>query len=436
MTIHSAVGTSRCGCDDTRLAERMLTVAQAAAIARSLVTPVRETEPVQLGRACGRVIASDVTAPRPMPFFDQSAMDGFAVRLDDLAGQGPWRLTVTETVAAGGRAPDDDWMKGTAKRIYTGAPVPAGADAVVMIEDCRDEGACVTVGRPPHSGDNIRPTGSDIARGALLVAAGTMIEPRHIGLLAANGFTRLDVFRRPRVGVFSTGSELVLQGAPEEGRIFDANRPMLIALAKAAGAEAIDLGIVDDEHETTVRFFSRFAGEFDMLLSSGAVSAGGRDFIRSAFARAGGEIRAWKVALKPGKPALFGMLGRTAYFGLPGNPLSAFVGFELFVREQILRLGGVGKPKGGETRALAGFSAQRKTGRTEYVPARIASWSAEGLPVIEARGNGSSGSLYALGHADGLAVIPAEQEQVAPGDTLGFLAFCPQLAGISNGYFP
>jgi len=435
MTVHSAIGASCCGCDDPRHLEGMLTVSQAAAIGRSLVSPVTETEVVPLAKACGRVAAGDVTAPRPMPFFDQSAMDGFAVRLDNLTGQGPWRLTVTDTVAAGDRAKIDDWKKGTAKRIYTGAPVPAGADAVVMIEDCTDEGACVTVGRLPRSGENIRPLGSDIERDALLVAAGTRIEPRHIGLLAANGFGELDVFRRPRVGVFSTGSELVSQATPEEGRIFDANRPMLIALAENVGAEVVDLGIVDDEHEATVRFFSRHADEFDMLLSSGAVSAGGRDFIRSAFARAGGDIRAWKVALKPGKPALFGTLGRTAYFGLPGNPLSAFVGFELFVREQLLRLGGISDPRGGEMQARAGYSARRKTGRTEYVPARIVSRSPEGMPVVEALGNGSSGTLYALGLADGLAVIPADTQQITPGDVLGFLAFCPHLAGISNGDF-
>lgn len=435
MTIHSAIGTSSCGCDDPRLVDGMLTVRQAAAIARSLVSPVGEAEAVPLGKACGRVAADNVTAPRPMPFFDQSAMDGFAVRLDDLVGKGPWRLAVTGTVAAGDCPLDGTWKSGTAKRIYTGAPVPSGADAVVMIEDCRDEGDFVSVGRRPHAGENIRPLGSDIARGALLVPGGTRIEPRHIGLLAANGLEELDVFRCPCVGIFSTGSELKSQATPEQGRIFDANRPMLIALAQTAGAEVIDLGIVDDDHEATVRFFSRHVDEFDMLLSSGAVSAGGRDFIRSAFAEAGGEIRAWKVALKPGKPALFGTLGRTAYFGLPGNPLSAFVGFELFVREQVLRLAGVSDPRNGEIPVRAGYSARRKTGRTEYVPARVVSRSPEGVPVVEAVGNGSSGTLFALGQADGLAVIPPDRDQIVPGDTLGFLAFCPQVAGFSNGDF-
>lgn len=435
MSTRKAAHRSGCGCDDPRHLENMLTVGEAAAIARSMISAVRDTELADLGKVVGRVVARDISAPRPMPFFDQSAMDGFAVCSDDLAGAGPWRLVLAGTVAAGDRRIGDPWAHGAAQRIFTGAPVPAGADAVVMLEDCEDEGGFVSFGHCPQPGENIRRLGSDIPRGALLVAAGTRLEPRHVGLLAANGYTALNVFRRPRVGVFSTGSELVSQDTPEEGRIFDANRPMLIALAENAGADVIDLGIVDDDPAATARFFSRHAGEFDLLLSSGAVSAGGRDFIRSAFVEAGGTVHAWKVALKPGKPVLFGTLGGTVYLGLPGNPLSAFVGFELFGREQVLRLGGLREPKGREMRALAGFSARRKTGRTEFVPARIASWSTEGLPVVETLENGSSGTLFALGQADGLVVIAADQAEVIPGDPLGFLAFCPEVTGFSNGDF-
>ena len=377
MTIHSPIDTSCC--DDPRHLEGMLTVSQAAAIARSLVSPVLETEVVPLGKACGRAAAGDVTAPRPMPFFDQSAMDGFAVRLADLAGQGPWRLAVTETVAAGDRAGVDLWKKGTAKRIYYRRPgfrrrqTPSSWSRTAWMKARASRSVAARI--PARTSGRWAAT-SNATRCSSRQGRGS----NHgiSGLLAANGFGELNVFRRPRIGVFSTGSELVSQVTPEEGRIFDANRPMLIALAENAGAEVVDLGIVDDDYEATVRFFSRHADEFDMLLSSGAVSAGGRDFIRSAFARAGGDIRAWKVALKPGKPALFGTLGRTAYFGLPGNPLAAFVGFELFVRERILRLGGISDPRGGEVQVRAGYSARRKTGRTEYVPARIVCRSPEG----------------------------------------------------------
>lgn len=435
MTIHSAIPAAHCGCDAPRHVEGLLSVAEAVEVARSLVTVRRVPEAVPLGEACGRIAAQDVYAPRPMPFFDQSAMDGFAVRLADLVGAGPWHLEVVATVAAGDGPPGGDWEAGAAVRIFTGTPVPPGTDAIVMVEDCEDEGGFVTVRHRPRAGENIRPKGSDIACGALLVAAGTVIEPRHVGLLAANGFTALDVCLRPRVGVFSTGSELVSRAAPEQGRIFDANRPMLIALAQSCGAEVIDLGIVDDDAAATAHFFSDHADAFDLLLSSGAVSAGARDFVRTAFTKAGGAIHAWKVALKPGKPALFGALGRTAYFGLPGNPLSAFVGFELFVREQVLRLAGTEPAKGNRTHAIAGYTACRKTGRTEVVPVRVASRTLQGVPVVEALGNGSSGTLHALCQADGLAVIPAAKRQIAPGDALGFITFCRSPEAIPDGEF-
>lgn len=428
MTIHGAIDKAGCGCDHPRHLEDMLSVEEAVAIAREMVTPVLDVESIDLGKAAGRVTARHIHAPRPMPFFDQSAMDGFAVRSVDLTGEGPWRLAVRGTIAAGDRASKETLSDGTAMRIFTGAPVPGDADAVVMIEDCDDAGDVVVVRRRPRAGENIRHRGSDIERGALLVAEGTCIEPRHVGLLAANGYDALRVFRRPRIGIFSTGSELVAPGAPGDGRIFDANRPMLIALAERAGAEVADLGVVDDDPAETVAFFGYHAGRFDMLLSSGAVSAGGRDFIRPALAEAGGVVHAWKVALKPGKPVLFGSLGDTAYFGLPGNPLAAYVGFELFVREQILRLGGAGDIRHRETRALAGVSAGRKTGRTEFAPVRITSWSPDGLPVVEMLGNRSSGTLHPLCQADGLVVIPADLRQIEPGRSLRFLALGPELA--------
>ncbi|MCB2076097.1 MAG: molybdopterin molybdotransferase MoeA [Hyphomicrobiales bacterium] len=433
MTLHSKVSISHCGCDDSRHLEGILDVEHAIAIARSLVAPTGETESVPLETACGRIAALDVHAPRPMPFFNLSAMDGFAVRLADLTGHGPWRLAVSATVAAGDVVSGVRREEGSACRIYTGGPLPTGADAVVMNEDCTDEGAFVVISRRPQSGENIRVKGGDIKQGALLVAAGTRIEPRHIGLMAANGLGTLDVFRRPRIAVFSTGRELLSQAAPEEGRVFDANRPLLITMAQDAGAEISDLGIVDDDLEAASRFFASNAGGFDLLLSSGAVSAGGRDFIRPAFVGAGGTVRAWKVALKPGKPVLFGTLGRTAYFGLPGNPLAAYVGFELFVREQLLRLGGEKVQEPHERRAIAGYAVRRKTGRREYVPARIVSWSPAGLPVVETLGKGSSGTLYALAQADGLAVIAADWAQIEPGDPIGFRPFNPLRADRRDG---
>ena len=397
------------------------------AIADAIVAPLMNAECIDLRNASGRISAGQIRAPRPMPFFSQSAMDGFAVRTADLAGQGPWRLPVAGTIAAGDRPDPIPGTEPAAMRIYTGAPVPGAFDAVVMMEHCRDDGDVVVVGIRPVPGENIRAKGSDIARDAVLVAAGIRIEPRHIGLLAANGYTSVNVFKRPRVGVFSTGSELLPNGATGAARIHDANRPMLIALANRAGADVVDLGIVDDDLAETARFFRGIAGRFDLLISSGAASIGARDFVGQAFVEAGGTVHAWKVALKPGKPILLGTLDDRAYLGLPGNPLSAFVGFQLFGRRQISRLCGVDEPHGACGRAVAGFSLAREGGRLEIIPARVVSWSKEGVPTIDIAENRSSGTLHALCQADGLAMIPAEQGAVRPGDVVEFVRFCSPL---------
>ena len=402
----------------------LVSLEDALLVADATVVPLAATERIDLLDAVGRVSARSTKAPLPMPAFRQSAMDGFAVHSADFAGDGPWHLAVTDTVAAGDRPGRGSLARGEAARIYTGAPVPDAADAVVMVEHCEDEGNAVVVRHRPTMGDNVRDRGSDIERGAELVAAGTVLGGRHVGLLAANGFIDVEVVRRPRVGVFSTGSELLANGAPEEGRVHDANRPMLIALARQAGADVVDLGIVDDDLRGTVRFFRDVAGTVDLLISSGAVSVGARDFIRPAFIEAGGTVRAWKVALKPGKPVLFGTHEDTTYLGLPGNPLSAFVGFHLFGRRQIFRLGGR-RLEGGEAHAaIARFSLSRKTGRTELVPARVVARSGDGVPLIELIGNGSSGTLQFLCQAEGLAVIAADQARISTGDPVQFIPFC------------
>lgn len=401
--------------------ERAISVREALAVALAAVVPLRKVERVDLQDSVGRVIAGKLEAPWPTPSFDQSAMDGFAVRTSDLAGNGPWHFPVVATIAAGDRPEVCVRTQTGAMRIYTGAPVPAALDAVVMAEHCEDDGETVVIGRRPFPGENIRNRGSDIARDALLVAAGTQIEPRHIGLLAANGSTAIDVIERPRIGVFSTGRELLANGGQDGGRIHDANRPTLIALAREAGADVVDLGIADDDFDETVRFFQKAGGKFDLLISSGGVSVGARDFVRTAFVEAGGLVHAWKVALKPGKPTLFGSLKGGAYLGLPGNPLSAFVGFQLFGRQQILRLRGSNEPASQIGRAIASFSVVGKMGRTEIVPVRVVSQSREGVPTIEIVGNGSSGTLYALCQADGFALIPPEVEGVAVGDLIDLI---------------
>ncbi len=412
-------------CDDPRQGGGMLGVDEAMRLAVSLVAPRGDPEPVALGDAAGRVLAEDVRAPRPMPLFDNSAMDGFAVSTRDLEGEGPWVLPVLATVAAGAPAGRtfDRRTRGVC-RIFTGAPVPQGYDAVVMQEECGVHGGAVLITRRPAPGENLRRTGGDIAPGETLACHGTRLQPRHIGCLAANGFAEVRVHRRPRVGIFSTGDELLRTALPaRQGCIPDANRPMLLALARSLGAEATDLGILGDDLEETTRFLKASEGRFDLIVSSGAVSVGGRDFLRPAFGAAGGTVEHWRVAMKPGKPVLFGQLGATAYVGLPGNPLAAYVGFKLFVSRQVAKLSR--RPVGqglGEQRAVISADIRSKQGLAEFFPARIVGHLPAQTPVLERLGRGSA-SLFPLCLADGLACVAEGQVDVRAGDTVAWLPF-------------
>ncbi|MEX3009720.1 gephyrin-like molybdotransferase Glp [Hoeflea sp. TYP-13] len=422
------VNKSACGCDSPDGAQDLLPVDEAIALARGMATPIRETESVALRLAKGRYLAFDLMAPRAMPFFDNSAMDGYAVRISELDGSGPWELNVADTVAAGTDAIEAEYPAGSAVRIFTGAPVPQGFNAVIKRELCNEAETGVGFSELPSVGDNIRRAGEDLAMGTVLVKAGTKLAPRHIGLLAANGYSAVSVSRRVRVGVFSTGSEVVSGGSERDAhRIFDSNRPMLLALAEEAGAEATDLGIVPDDLEEMAAHLSSLSGRFDLLISSGAVSVGDRDLVRPAFEMAGGSVHNWRVAIKPGKPALFGTLGDKLYMGLPGNPLAVFVGFHLFAKLQIEALSGAKPAAEQKFQVRSGFEKSRHAGRTEYMPVRVLEVGVDGLPVVEQVGNGGSGSLYPLCCADGFAILPAACNRVKSGDKFAYLPLNGQI---------
>jgi molybdopterin molybdotransferase len=395
----------------------LLPVEKAIEIALGMVQPLTDTEELVLARARGRVLAGDLRATHPMPLFDNSAMDGFAVRLGYMAGEGPWCLPVAGTVAAGGIAPVLE--AGTALRIFTGAPVPAACDAVVVQEACEDRGDSVLVTMRPAGGDNIRRRGEDVAIGDLLAAAGTIIDARHIGVLAGDGLGRVTVMRRPRIGVLSTGDELAGGGA----NIRDVNRPMLLALCEGAGAQVTDLGICPDDMARMTHFLTAQAGLFDMILTSGAASVGGKDFMRPALLAAGGAVEACRVALKPGKPVFFGRIARTLVTGLPGNPFAAYVGFQLFVARQISAMLGHRSQEDGFETAQADFGWTRKAGRTEYLPAKQTGRNADGLPVVERLGHGSSAALIPLASADGIVVLDACSTHGARGDVVAWMPF-------------
>lgn len=394
----------------------MLDILVARELACALVAPTVDSETLPLVESQNRVAAQTVHAAHALPAQARSAMDGFVLRVADAAAGA---LPIAGTVAAGAVAPA--LPPGVALRIFTGAVVPEGADAVVPVEDCTDEGAVLRLVQMPKAGAHIRAVGSEQPLGGVLLRAGTRIAAQHIGLLAANGISTVAVRRRPRVGVFSTGDELG-EGADA---IPDVNRPMLLALARAAGAEVSDLGIVPDQAGLLVERLSTWRDQFDLLISSGAVSMGGRDFLRPALLQAGGRIEGWRVALKPGKPVMFGTLGQMAVTALPGNPFSAFVGFQLFVAVQLAALTGQPTPPFFPTPARAGFDWARKPGRAEVFPIRLTHGLLDGLPLVQRLGEGVSATLFPLADADGLGFVPAETTRIGYGAALHMLLFAP-----------
>lgn len=407
-----------CGCDDLAGEQSLLGHIDARAIALGLVQPIEDSETIPLALACGRYTAQTLCALHAMPFFDNAAMDGFALRLSDLGDR--CCLPVAGTVAAG--EAQRSLPEGAALRIYTGAPLPDGADTVVMIEDCIDKHNKVHINHVPRQGTNIRHAGSGQARGQSLITARTRLAPHHIGLLAANGLAQVDVVRRPRVAVFSTGDELT-EGVLKPGQIPDANRPMLCALLVQSGAEVHDLGILSDDPDATETAFRALDRTYDLVVTSGAVSMGGKDHIRAAVIAVGGKIDAWRVALKPGKPVVLGMLGCAAFTGLPGNPFAVHVGFQMFIAPQIARLAGAEPKSFAQQIAVADFAWQRKPGRTEVFAVCTTGHDASGLPMLERLGQGVSATLLPLSRADGLAIVSADTDTVSQGDTLQWHPF-------------
>jgi len=417
------IAASNCGCNRLDDCPLMIPVETAEALAGSLAERVQETELVPLREAAGRTLARDLCAPRGMPFFDGAAMDGYAVRVRDFVGEGPWQLPVSAEIAAGSNGIDGD-MPGAA-RIFTGAPVPDGYDAVVMQEDCIRKDGLIEFFRTPAPGENIRREGSDLERGTVLVPAGTRIEARHTGLLAANGYSALNVYRRPRIALLSTGDELAEAGQKiAGGAIYDANRPMLLAMLEKAGAAVVDAGVLPDDPQLTTAKFMELAGRHDAVISTGAASVGDRDHVKTSFERAGGTLLQWRVAMKPGKPVAFGRLGGMAFIGLPGNPYAAYIGASLFAEPLVRTLSGLPPRPFASVRAAAGFSLRKKAGRTEFIAVRLSGCEDGNLPVVEAQRHTSSASLFPLSSADGIAVIPAETTRVRPGDRLALRLFC------------
>lgn len=375
-------------------------------------------EDVPTLEAAGRVLARAQISDIDVPPLDNSAMDGYAVRRADLPAPGA-RLRVSQRILAG--AVGSTLEAGSAARIFTGAPVPAGADAIVMQEDCVAEGDSVAVKKLPGKDQWIRRAASDIAKGATIIEAGTRLLPQHTGLAASVGIGRLPVMRRVRLGLFFTGDELVMPGEPlAPGRIYNSNRFTLRGLAAAFGCETHDYGIVPDSLEATREVLRRAAAECDLIVTSGGVSVGDADFVKPAV-EAEGALLMWRIAMKPGRPLAFGRVrakGREAAFiGLPGNPVSSFVTFLIFVRPFLLRMQGIEQVAPRAIDARADFDWSEPDSRREFLRAR---WNEAG--GLELYASQDSAVMTSTAWAHGLIDNPAAQS-IRRGDRVRFLPY-------------
>jgi len=392
----------------------LLSVDEALEVLLSGAKPVAEVEPVPTLEASGRVLAAPLASTMDVPPMDNSAMDGYAVRTADVPAPDT-RLPVTQRIQAGEAA--KPLAPGTAARIFTGAPVPPGADAIVMQEFCASEGEQVVVRKVPRRGDWVRLVGSDVRKGDTIVVAGKRLLPQDTGLAASVGIGTVPVYRRVHLGLFFTGDELVMPGEPlAPGRIYNSNRFTLNGMARAFGCDVHDYGIVPDSLDATRAALKRAAAECDILVTSGGVSVGEADYVKPAV-EAEGSLLMWKIAMKPGRPLAFGRVGRAAFLGLPGNPVSSFVTFLIFVRPFLLRTQGVKDVAPRALEVRADFEWNEPDARREFLRAK---WNAGG--GLDLYPTQDSAVLTSTAWADGLIDNPAGHA-IGKGDRVRFLPY-------------
>jgi molybdopterin molybdotransferase len=409
----------------------LLPLDEALARLLAFATPALNPESVPVGDADGRVLAQNVVSTLHVPPHDNSYMDGYAVRCADIAVSGV-QLPVSQRIPAGSAGAP--LQAGTVARIFTGAPVPNGADAVVMQEDCQalpvgdgdGQSPQVQINTQPSPGQNIRRAGEDVARGDVVLSRGQRLGPAELGLAASIGMASLQVARRPRVALFSTGDELVMPGtvAPQDmppGAIYNSNRFFLRTLLRRMGCVVSDLGIVPDQREATVQALREASQSHDVILTSGGVSVGEEDHIKPAV-QALGTLDLWQIAIKPGKPFAHGRIGDAHFIGLPGNPVSSFVTFLILVRPFLLQLQGARDVAMTTVAARADFTWAKPDRRREFM--RVKRNAQGGLDLFP---NQSSAVLTSAVWADGLIDNPPGCA-IAPGDMVRFVPFSEVLS--------
>jgi molybdopterin molybdotransferase len=406
------------------MSKSLMPLAEALQHILAAVKPVKSVVDLPLSEGLGRVLAQSVQAIIDVPAYDNSAMDGYAVNTRDLKVPGA-RLSLSQTIAAG--HPGHLLEPGTVARIFTGAPVPEGADAVVMQENATTEynaengiAVSITINELPRAGENIRLKGHDIATGAVVLHAGHRLQPQDMGLLASLGISTVSVHRPLTVAIVNTGDEVVAPGTPlRAGQLYDSNSYTLAGLLGKLGLDVVRLGIVEDNLASTEAALQSAAAQADCIISTGGVSVGDEDHVKKAVENTGG-LSLWKLAIKPGKPFSFGRVGTTPFFGLPGNPVAVFVTFVMLVRPFLLSMQGATDIRAPSFWVKAGFAVREGGSRQEFLRVRLVNKDNE--QMLEAFADQGSSILTSLSWADGLAVIPVHTT-VQAGELVEYLPF-------------
>lgn len=424
MTLHHAIESPGCGCDRQDMLHALISIDEAIARISAHASPVGRTEAVQVGSAGGRILAQPVRSRSMAPAFDNAAMDGYAIATSALAGPGPWVLPVIARISAG-QETTTSVAGAVAARILTGAPIPGGADAVVMQEDVLRDGDIIHLSRRPEPGLNIRRAGSDLARGVTVLDKGQRLGPKEIAACAAAGAGIVHVRRRLRVALLVTGDEVRRAGrARRAAQIWDVNTPMLIASLAAVGVELVASAHGSDIRADLARRLGDMAAKADLVITTGGIAVGEEDHVKPAFVAVGGEVLFSGVAIKPGKPVSIGRIGKTYWLGLPGNPVSAFVTWQVFGMALVRAL--TGERTGAPTRrhVVTASEIRRKPGRCELRPATLAGFDAHGREIVRFGDATHSARVGLLALVDGLLILPADAECLPAGALVEFQPFC------------
>ena len=424
MTILQPIAPEGCGCDRRDMLKAMLSVDDALALINARTTEVTGSEVLATERAMGRILADPVAALQMTPPFDNAAMDGYAVITTALSGPGPWHLPVTARVPAGQAAAPLSGAQ--VSRIFTGAPIPAGADAVVMQEDVHRTGATIRIEHRPKPGLNIRRAGSELAAGAIVLQHGARLGVREIAVCAAAGAAQLRVRRRLRVALLVTGDEIRQAGADRSAaQIWDVNTPMLRAALTRPDIDLVSVEKGLDSRDGLFLQLAELAESADLVITTGGISVGEEDHVKPALTAMGADIIFSGVAIKPGKPVSFGQVRGAMWLGLPGNPLSAFITWQLFGEALVKRMtGGIG-PRITRRNVVIAQDITRKPGRCEFRPAYCTGFDPHGREVVSFEAETHSSRVAGLSMASGLIYLPADAAFLPTGALVEFQPFCP-----------